>query len=432
MIQRSGLGVGSVMRYPKAAAPVSSDLSPHAAEELFLQVPDRPGVTYLSGPGKVSLLFGGGRKSLVVASYNVKNFCLTPIGDGKSVTQPKSAQSIEEMANVIRNLNADILTLQEIHVTDKPFNQSAKYVPYRRTRFEDGEPQPLVDQKFIEPWEELNQKYWNGRYQILLFPTNSERGMGIALLFNTKSRQIQLLETREYYDHTFRRAFVLSKFRIYPNGMPKGANSPQSTIKNNNGDAPIDLWFGSLHLKSKIMNLQSYAIRLSEAKRIREILDGLRREEPDAKIILMGDFNTSPARNVFYRDMTDEERKDSRLFNTIFGTYDAVPPGAPMPQRLQALLQSKTPESRNVLLRITGDQVTMRYQKSPWQSIYESIDHGAISPNLLPHLTLSGPFGDFNPAASDHRPIRIKLSVAGEGGSQSQEEPTKASVSYLA
>lgn len=309
----------------------------------------------------------GNDPSVLIASYNVQNLCDIPVISGRYTTRPKSAESLAAMAETIRRLNPDILALQEVQIA--PYRQGippkdAKRRIFRTAWNAEEHMHPLLDR--------LNAQAWQNRYRVIKPDTNSKRGLGLALLYQPE--RIDFLQSVEFYDAVFQRALVGAKFACWNDAKRQGE--------------PLSCWVFNVHLKSRLPSSgeqRPEVIRQAEARRIREILGKLFEKDPQAHVVLTGDFNASLHR----------------------------------PEDMMVLKDLCLMQGHDAKLRpVTGGKPSYRHDKSQWEKNYEDADHLLLSRGLIArHLVKAGPAGDFNPG-SDHRPIAAKLAIQAQEGRQ--------------
>ncbi len=346
------------------------------------------------------------RDKLLIGTYNVHNTTRQELPS----TKPKPETDIEAMATVIAKGNFDLLALQEVDVVSDPVDGSILSEPRKRQLF-------FINQQGMNNWyarivdipdndawrqrnshrvenmdlfpeppdsaenflkgtallDELNKRFWKDQYFILPFSTNSDRGMGQVILFR-KSR-FRLLRTMEFYHPVFKRGFVGALFKTKP---MSDATIPEES-----------LWVFTVHLKSLLGGKRAEAIRLEEAKKIREIINRLYQKEPQAKFIILGDFN---------------EPHNGKAFDIILNGSPVVP-------------------ALNKLFCVPNDQQTYCYNRpSKTHSAldnanYAIVDHIIVSATVQNQISelrakTYGNFtrpGDPNGNPSDHRPVYVKF-----------------------
>ncbi len=182
-----------------------------------------------------------------VMSYNAYNFfdaSRNPEIPMKDLRQVKSVKSIKAMAEVIKSQNPDILALQEV------------------------EGRAVL--------EDLNQNYLDGQYpNIIVFPTNDGRGIRVAFMAKETVRAVDVQSHRNDRSGgrpTFQRDFLEATFET--------SSGFRFTLFNT-------------HYKSMVGGeVETTPIRLTEARRSREIINDRITADPSVRILMVGDLNS--------------------------------------------------------------------------------------------------------------------------------------------
>lgn len=203
--------------------------------------PGMPGLRVASFP----VLFAG--EQLRIMSYNVRNFFDTvpdPQTPPGAQRQVKGQKSIQALARVILKESPDIIALQEV----------------------EGE---QVLKKF-------NTNHLKGQYpNIVIFPTNDQRGIRVAFM---SKPHLTPVSTASHRHEQANGSKVFSRDLL------------ESTYKTAAG---YSFTLFTSHFKSmRGGEQQTMPIRLQEARTAAQIIDRKIKQDPKAKIILLGDLNT--------------------------------------------------------------------------------------------------------------------------------------------
>ncbi len=197
----------------------------------------KPAKTWSSDPNEI-----------VVATFNVLNL-FDEVDDpyhADEGTRTKPRDELDHLATAIRKVNADVIALQEV--------ENRGYLE----RFNDV---------FLSDM---------GYEHVVHFEGNDGRGIDVCLLSRAPIGEV-----------TSRRHLTFTE----PDGVERSFNRdvPAITVLPPVGD-PLEVWV--VHLKSKASGADSSEpIRLAEATQIRKLLDEELEQNPNARIILTGDFN---------------------------------------------------------------------------------------------------------------------------------------------
>ena len=188
---------------------------------------------------------------------------------GDDTTPAKPREELEQLAQTIRRVNADVLALEEV--------ENRGYL-----------------ERFVKAMiPDL------GYDNVVLFEGNDYRGIDVALLSRLPVGPVTSYRHLRFKDPngeemSFRRDLL--QVRLEPPGVPG-----------------FDVFV--VHLKSKHggEDDRSLAVRLGETMQIRKILDGLLADDPAARFVICGDFN---------------DTLDSKPVTTIIGSGAGGPGGA--------------------------------------------------------------------------------------------------------
>jgi endonuclease/exonuclease/phosphatase family metal-dependent hydrolase len=188
---------------------------------------------------------------LVVASYNVLNLFDDhddPYRADES-TPPKPRRQMQRLAQSIVGLNADVIALEEV--------ENRHYL-----------------ERFVEVF--LPDQ---GYEHVVLFEGNDTRGIDVALVSRAPIGPV-----RSHRHVTF----------PGPDGDERKFNRDMLAVTVEPvGGQPLELWV--LHLKSNSGGREfAEPVRLAEAQEIRRMLDAELAEDPQARIVVLGDFNDTP------------------------------------------------------------------------------------------------------------------------------------------
>lgn len=226
----------------------SPEIQVTAAEqiEVLEQVPALPGSAVESAAPK-----SAGKGVLRVATYNVENL-FDDIDDpyaNDDGAEPKPRADLEQVAAVIRTLQADVLALQEV--------ESRGYL-----------------ERFVEVF--LPDQ---GYRHIVHYEGNDTRGIDVALV--SKEPIGKVVSHRHL---TF----------AGPNERPQKFSRDVLAVEIHPiASKPFEVWV--LHLKSN-SDGRKYAepVRLAEAIQLRKLLDERLTRDPHARIVVCGDCNDTP------------------------------------------------------------------------------------------------------------------------------------------
>jgi endonuclease/exonuclease/phosphatase family metal-dependent hydrolase len=188
---------------------------------------------------------------LVVAAYNLLNLFDEHDDPYRNdeVTPAKPRAELESLARSIRALDADVIAVEEVENRD--------YL----ARFVDV---------FLPDM---------GYQHIVLMEGNDMRGIDVGLI-----SRVPIGPVRSHRHVAFPGV----------EGRPSRFNRDVLVVTVEPPDAPpLDVWV--LHLKSNAGGREeAEPIRLAEAREVRRLLDAELSENPDARLLVMGDFNDTP------------------------------------------------------------------------------------------------------------------------------------------
>jgi endonuclease/exonuclease/phosphatase family metal-dependent hydrolase len=197
---------------------------------------------------KPVVTWSGDPNQIVISTFNVEN-----LFDGEDDpytndegTPEKPREGIEQLAATIRKVNADVVALQEV--------ENRGYL-----------------ERFVKLFlPEMGYNY------IVQYDGNDMRGIDVALLSRAPIGEVTSRRHLEF---------------VGPDGVTRRfqRDVPAITVMPK-GAPPIEIW--PVHLKSKSDSAEtSEPIRLAEAAQIRKLLDAKFAADPEARIIIAGDFN---------------------------------------------------------------------------------------------------------------------------------------------
>jgi endonuclease/exonuclease/phosphatase family metal-dependent hydrolase len=210
--------------------------SPDQAELIDSLPPERL-------PGQINTT---AKATVTVATYNLLNLFDTvddPYHQDET-TAPKPREQLEALAKVIRQLDADVIGLQEVESRDYLDRFLEVFLP------DEG-------------------------YQVVHFEGNDIRGIDVCVI-----SRVPVGEVRSHRHLTF----------DGPEGPMRFERDLLAVEILPPGGDPFELWV--VHLKSNYEG-REYAepVRVAEAKMVRRMLDRRLKADPKARIILCGDMN---------------------------------------------------------------------------------------------------------------------------------------------
>lgn len=197
---------------------------------------------------KQVLTWSGDPDKIVISIFNVENlFDDTDDPYRKDEgTPPKSRGALEKVAAAIRKVNADVVALQEVESRGFLERFVTVYLPDM------------------------------GYHHIVHFEGNDQRGIDVALLSRAPVGEVT---SRRHLEFTG------------PDGVVRRFQRDVPAITVMPGDAAaFEIW--PVHFKSKAGDAEaSEPVRLAEAAEVRRLLDIDLAANPEARIIVAGDFN---------------------------------------------------------------------------------------------------------------------------------------------
>lgn len=317
LIQRT-LGDGSY-RAANFAAPKTS---PRTTLSNIIQVSH--GQTH-----RISLTFGGrGQRQVTVMSYNMENFTESTF-TRKGQSLAKKPEGVAALAEVIRLENPDIVGVQEV--------QNSQVL------------------------ETFSRKHLDGSYNAVCAPPEESRGLPTGFLFK---KDIELVEWKTHSPRNsrnqpiFLRNLLQGTFRVK---TPDGCEEQLIVL--------------NAHFKAMVGGEgKTNPQRVAEAQAAAKIVADIKRENPDSKIVLLGDLNF---------------KADTRYGKQV----------------MSALLSQQDGNKQPLITEVFEDdpQPTHRYRKKN-----NKLDYMFVTANLLEdklEARVSGTFGK-KPwsLASDHLP----------------------------
>ena len=271
-----------------------------------------------------------GKREMKLATYNIRNL-FDDVNDpyrNDDGTPAKPREELDRIAQVFKKLDADIVALQEV--------ESRGYL-----------------QRFVDVF--LADM---GYTHVVHLEGNDVRGIDVALL-----SRIPVGPVTSYRHLTFNDE----------KGRTQSFNRDLLCVRlEPQGYRPFEVWV--VHLKSNYGGRRAAEpVRLGEARQIRRILDERLAREPDAAIVICGDFN---------------DTKDSDAVKVIQGS------GATAMHELYG----EIPES---------DQIT--YNKEPYRSM---IDFILVSPAMKKRFVTGSNGilpGTVESSGSDHNPVSARF-----------------------
>lgn len=184
---------------------------------------------------------------LTIATYNVLNLFddLDDPYHADEGTPGKPRAELERVAKVLRKIDADVIALQEV--------ENRWYV-----------------ERFLEVFLP------NLGYEVVHFEGNDLRGIDVCLLSRVPIGPVRSYRHVRFPDAT-------GKTRRFSRDLVAVELQPA-------GAAPLEVWV--LHLKSNYGGRpHAEPIRLGEAQQVRRMLEERFRQNPRARIVVLGDFN---------------------------------------------------------------------------------------------------------------------------------------------
>ncbi|MFN4149384.1 MAG: endonuclease/exonuclease/phosphatase family protein [Candidatus Sericytochromatia bacterium] len=196
-------------------------------------------------------------ETITVATYNIRNLfdgiknevngVKQSVADAPEASeQAKPEKELKALADSLREINPDVIAMQEVESKSTLSGFLNKYVP------------------------ELG-------YKVVLIEGNDERGIDVALI-----TKLDIVEIKSHKDEKFPVINQPGKTQVFQRDLL------QVSLKTSN-NYNFTAFVG--HLKSKHGGAASDLIRQAEATKINEIVTAFKNENPNANFVLMGDFN---------------------------------------------------------------------------------------------------------------------------------------------
>jgi endonuclease/exonuclease/phosphatase family metal-dependent hydrolase len=273
---------------------------------------------------------------LTIAEYNTLNLfddVDDPYREDEG-TPAKPREQMQHLAASIESLNADVIAMEEVENRD--------YL-----------------QRFVDAFLP-NQGYDN----VVLFEGNDMRGIDVALISRVPVGPVT--------SHKYLR------FKGPDGATQHFQRDLLSVTLEPEGGQPLEVWV--VHLKSKRGgegdNDPSEAIRLAEAMEIRKLLDERLAKDPQARIIVTGDFNDTP---------------ESKSIQTVLGSG---------PTAMWSAISDLGPSPKVVT-----------FNEEPFRTV---IDHMLCTPAMHERYikgSFKSPQGSVSSTGSDHNPIVATFKV---------------------
>lgn len=267
---------------------------------------------------------------LRIATYNVLNLFDEHDDPYRADegTPTKAREELERLAQTIRNVNADVIALQEV--------ESRAYL------------ERFVDVFLAD----------DGYRHVVHLESNDQRGIDNAVLSRLPVGNVTSQRHRRFLDESGTR-------RSFNRDLLQVEVLPQS-------GTPIELWV--VHLKSNSGGREfAEPIRLAEVQEIRRLYDARMQREPEARILVLGDFN---------------DTIDSQALTTLMGSK-------------QHALQSFVAEVHG------NDAIT--YNKEPHRSMIDFILASPAAVSSYRPGTYRIVPGTVTSSGSDHNPVLLEI-----------------------
>jgi endonuclease/exonuclease/phosphatase family metal-dependent hydrolase len=265
---------------------------------------------------------------IVVAAYNILNLfddIDDPYRDDEG-TPAKPREQLEALAQSIESLGADVIALEEVENRD-----------------------------YLERFVDVFLPHL-GYDHVVLFEGNDTRGIDVALI-----SRVPVGEVRSHRHLRFKGSDGSAQH--FQRDLLAVTLEPE-------GGPPVQVWV--VHLKSKRGDDDeaSSIIRVAEATQIRKLLDGELARDPQARIMITGDFN---------------DTADSATVETIVGAGPTA--------------------MWSVMTDLGPDPKVLTYNEGEYKSV---IDFMLVSPGLRQQYVKGSfhvPQGSIETTGSDHNPL---------------------------
>lgn len=227
---------------------------------------------------KIPLTFGGrGLKQVTVMSYNMLNMTENATWYGKP-KKGKSAEGIRALGEVIKREDPDIIAVQEVQNSD-------------------------VLQKFST--QELA-----GGYSVVCPSSSGSRGLPTGIMYKN---DIELAEWKTHAPKTPKGEPIFMRDLLQANFKFKTPDGCEETM--------IVL---SAHYKAMVGGeAKTTPQRVQEAQATAKIIAKIKRENPDSKVVLMGDLNfkadTTYGKQVMAALLSEKDANNLPVITEIFG-----------------------------------------------------------------------------------------------------------------
>lgn len=168
----------------------------------------------------------------------------------------------------------------------------------------------LCEVENLEVVQQLNQTLKNSPYQIIHRDSPDRRGIDVCMLYNANKVSIQNFQYRslKLYDQDQRRIFTRDQLVV------------ETIISGSK------LYFVINHWPSRSGGEQkSKPFRIKAAELNLKLIDSIRRNDPNAAIIAMGDFNDNPDSDSFKRTLKTSNSRHlsskTKLYNPMEEIY---------------------------------------------------------------------------------------------------------------
>jgi predicted extracellular nuclease len=210
------------------------------------------------------------RAPLLLATWNVENFFDTeddPTHDDSVFPAEAVRAKIDSIASTIRSINPDLIALQEV--------------------------------ENLEVLQQLNQRGNLNYPNVILVEGNDPRGIDVGLLTRLKVNQV-----KSHKDD------MLPQF----NGVPPNYRFSRDCLEVHLEADSLQFVALLNHFVSKSSGVEeSLPKRLSQARRVRSIVDELQSANPDVRVVVLGDLNDTPDSSPI-KALTKKKPKASRLY----------------------------------------------------------------------------------------------------------------------
>lgn len=273
-----------------------------------------------------------GADTITVATYNIRNLFDGVQNPGKAAEQAKPEKELKALAESLKEINSDVIAMQEVESKETLSNFLNKYVP------------------------ELG-------YKVVLIEGNDERGIDVALV-----TKLEILNVKSHKDVKFPVIGQPNQTQVFQRDLL------QVELKASNGYT-FTAFVG--HLKSKHGGAESDLIRKAEATKISEIISEFRSENPNANFVLMGDFNDT-INSIPLKPILESNLKFNDIIKEDLGTGKEVYTYHPVKFRERIDYMLVSPSMKNEYIKgsvkINKFPEDMSNENKKW-IFYEASDH---------------------------------------------------------